>query len=161
MMDRACLHCWLMSSDSGTVRVLKMLSGTKLEKYKQLWTKGHPRNGNVMRRAAQVAASNHSHGRRWGSPHSHRAPGITPPGAVRKTAGFYLGRRVMPGTPIKGSVRDPGSRVMSGVPGHRFCPGLRITGSVRGPGSRVLQGTSDAKGGRLEVQSITGSPRNQ
>ncbi len=64
----------------------------------------------------------------------------------------------------------PRSRVRSGTPDHGFCPGHRVMGSVRGPGSRVmsgppgsrvLQGTSDTKGGRLEVLSITGSSRNQ
>ena len=48
-MDRACLHTWLLSSDSNTARVLKMLNGPKLDKYKQLWTKGHPRYENETR----------------------------------------------------------------------------------------------------------------
>ena len=39
-MDRACLHCWLMTTEPSNLKVVKTLSGTKLEKYKSMWSKG-------------------------------------------------------------------------------------------------------------------------
>ncbi len=39
-MDRACLHVWLMTSEINQLRVMKSLSGAKLEKYKSLWNRG-------------------------------------------------------------------------------------------------------------------------
>jgi hypothetical protein len=39
-MDRSCLHVWLMSNDATSLRVAKLLTGVKLEKYKQMWNKG-------------------------------------------------------------------------------------------------------------------------
>ena len=39
-MDRACLHVWLLSTDVNCLKVVKTLTGSKLDKYKQMWAKG-------------------------------------------------------------------------------------------------------------------------
>jgi hypothetical protein len=40
MMDRCCLHVYLMGNDVSCLRVAKQLTGSKLDKYNQMWEKG-------------------------------------------------------------------------------------------------------------------------
>ena len=41
-MDRACLHTWLTKEHPQNAKVVKSLSGAKLQKFKQMWSKGLP-----------------------------------------------------------------------------------------------------------------------